>query len=300
MPPKQPLSPVTIGFLFAIGSAILFAIRPIFVKLVYAQGVDSTTLIAFRMLFSAPLYLFLLIIFLRTPELRARLTIKNVLASSVVGLFGYYLASFFDLLGLQYVTAQLGRMILYTYPTFVVLLGALFFNERITLRTLLSLAVTYLGVGIIFGHDLNEFGDNVITGALFIVGSAITFSLYLLFSKPLIKEIGSRVFTCIALIAASIGIFVHYAITHSISTPVVNQTSLVLILIIAVFCTVIPTFLTTAAVSRIGAGRTGIIAMVGPGFTSLFAVLILTETFTFYHLIGIATTICGVAVLQRK
>ena len=300
MSTEKSVSPITIGFLFAIGSAALFAIRPIFVKLVYAEGVDPTTLIAFRMLFSVPVYLALLIWFLRDPERRRSLTVKRIMAISVVGMFGYYAASFLDLLGLQYVTAQLGRIILYTYPTFVVLLGAVFFGERITGRVIVSLLITYLGVSIIFGHDLTEFGNDVITGALFILGSALTFSLYLLFGKSLIQEVGSRLFTCVALIAASVGILLHYSVTHSISNPQVNAAALWLILIIAIFCTVIPTFFTTAAVARIGADRTGIIAMIGPAFTSIFAVLILAESFTAFHAAGIALTVLGVWILRGK
>jgi drug/metabolite transporter (DMT)-like permease len=300
MKPDKSPSPIAAGFLFALASAALFAIRPIFVKLVYAEQVDPTTLIAFRMLFSVPIYAVLLVIFLRDPIRRAKLTTRNVLASAVVGFFGYYFASFLDLLGLQYVTAQLGRMLLYIYPTFVVILGGLFFGKPITLRTLVSLSLTYLGVLVIFGHDLQTFGSDVIVGALFIVGSALSFSLYLLFGKSLITELGSRLFTCIALISASIGILIHYSITHSISAPQVNQTALWWILVIAIFCTVIPTFLTTAAVERIGADRTGIVAMVGPGFTSIFAVAILSESFTIYHLVGIIITIIGVSLLQRR
>jgi len=262
------ITPIQAGFLFALGSACLFAIRPIFVKLVYAQGIDPTTLIAFRMLFSLPVYILLLFFFLRSKEKRAILNIRNITATCGAGLLGYYASSFLDLVGLQYVTAQLGRMILYVYPTFVVLLGALFFKKPITLQTVLA--------------------------------CAFTFSLYLLFSKPLISEVGSRVFTCIALIAASIGILSHYALTHSVTNPQINATGLWLILFIAIFCTVIPTFFTTAAVARIGPDRTGIVAMIGPAFTSIFAVSILLEAFTVYHLIGIVVTIAGVANLQRR
>lgn len=215
-------------------------------------------------------------------------------------MFGYYAASFLDLKGLEYVTAQLGRMMLYTYPTLVVLLGAWFFSEKITLRTIIALIITYIGVGIIFGHDLNEFGPDVITGAMFILGSALSFAIYLLYGKSLIKELGSRVFTCIALISASVAIFIHYGFSRSITAPEVNQTALWLILIIAIFCTVIPTFFTTAAVERIGPDRTGIVAMVGPAFTSSFAVLILSEAFTIYHAAGILVTVFGVWVLRGR
>ncbi|MFT5609695.1 MAG: drug/metabolite transporter (DMT)-like permease [Polaribacter sp.] len=294
------ISAASAGFVFAIGSAALFAVRPIFVKLVYAQGIDSTTLIAFRMLFSMPIYAIMLIWLLRDPAKKSKLTLKAIASSSTIGLFGYYSASFLDLIGLQYVTAQFGRMVLYVYPTLVVILGVLFFGERVTLRMLVSLAITYIGIAVIFGHDLQQFGDNVIVGALFIVGSALSFAIYLIFSKSLITELGSRVFTCIALISASIGIFIHYAFTRSILTAQVNAIGLSWIFVIAIFCTVIPTFFTTAAVARIGANKTGIAAMVGPAFTSSFAVLILGEEFTIYHAVGIVMVVMGVWYLHRE
>ncbi len=295
----SPLSQLNAGFLFAIGAASLFAIRPIFVKLVYQQGVDPTTLIAFRMLFSMPIYLGMLIWLTRDPLKRQKLTLKNVVATSVVGWFGYYFASYLDLLGLQYVTAQLGRMVLYIYPTIVVLLGALFFREPLKLRTLVSLFITYAGVLLIFSHDLNAYGEEVKVGTALILLSALSFSFYLLFGKSLIAQLGSRLFTSIALTSASIAILSHYALTHSVTNPQVNDEALFWIFVIAIFCTVIPTFFTTAAVERIGADKTGIAAMVGPGFTAIFAVLILSEAFTLFHLGGILLTVFGVWILRK-
>ncbi|MGB5326367.1 MAG: EamA family transporter [Pseudomonadales bacterium] len=118
---------IATGWLFALASAALFALRPVLVKLVYAEGVDSTTLIAWRMLFSAPVYLLLLVLLLGSKQLRGSLDAKTLAAAALLGILGYFGAAYFDLLGLQYVSAQLGRIILYTYPGLVVLLGALFF-----------------------------------------------------------------------------------------------------------------------------------------------------------------------------
>lgn len=296
----RPTSVVTIGFLFAIASAALFAIRPIFVKLVYLEGVSPTTLICLRMAFSLPVYVVILGLLLRDKTQRQRLNSKVVVQISVAGLFGYYAASFLDLIGLQYVSAQLGRMILYAYPTFVVLLSALVFAQKIRGRTLLSLLITYSGIALIFGHELDQLGADVITGGLFITASAATFAVYLVFGKPLIDQVGSRMFTCIALIAASIGIFVHYGISSSLSMPQINHTALVLILVIALFCTVFPTFFTTAAMARIGADRTGIVSMIGPAFTSVFAVAVLAESFTVFHLLGIGLSIVGIYILHQR
>ena len=294
---ETSISPFAIGFAFAIASAVLFAIRPIFVKMVYMENVDSTTLLALRMLFSAPLYLFLLCYFLRDPEKRAKLNTAIILKISAVGLLGYYGASLFDLLGLQYITAQLARLILFIYPTFVVIFGALLFAERITAKTIISLLITYTGITVIFTYDLNTFGSDVITGGLLVIISAILFAFYLLFSKSLIKTVGSRLFTCIALLSASIGILCHFGISHTTTDLYVSNRALLLVFTIAIFCTVIPTFCTTAAIARIGPDKTSIIATIGPAFTSIFAVILLDEAFTIYHAVGIALVITGVSVL---
>ena len=271
-----------------------------FVKLVYSEGVDPTTLIALRMLFSVPLYIVILLWTLRKAERRETLSFSLTARIAVAGLFGYYGASFLDLMGLKYVTAQLGRMILYTYPGFVVILGALLMNKKITKQIILSLLITYSGVVVIFGHDLIELGSDVFTGAIFLIGSAISFSIYLLMSNSLIPKVGSQLFTCLALISASTGIFLHYFVTYAFTMPSLTHNAFWLIVVIAIFCTVIPSFLTTAAVGIIGAAKVSIVAMVGPVFTSIFAVALLTEAFTVFHAIGILITIVGLWILQKS
>ena len=298
------ISKLNAGFLFAFASAALFAIRAIFVKLVYLEGVDPLTLIAFRMLFSLPLYALVLFFLLRDKELRQRLTGRNILFASVIGCLGYYSASYLDLLGLQYVTAQLGRVVLYTYPTFVVIIGLIFFAEKITLRTIVALLVTYSGVLLMFGYDISVYGDDVKKGVILILLCALSFSFYLRLSKPLIKEMGSRLFTSFALIAASIGILCHFYIethfgTGTIAISDISKKAFFWIFVIALFCTVIPTYLTAAAVANIGAEKTGIAAMIGPAFTSVFAVTILGESFTLFHLAGISLTVLGVWIIKQ-
>ena len=301
MPPSS--RSFNIGLLFAISSAALFAVRAIFVKLVYAEGVDPLTLIGFRMLFSLPLYACVLVFVLRSAERRARLTKTNVLFACFIGCLGYYSASYLDLIGLQYVTAQLGRLVLYTYPTFVVILGMIFFAEKITPRTIIALIITYSGVLLIFSYDISSYGNEVKKGVAFILLCALSFAFYLIMSKPLIKTMGSQLFTSLALIAASVAILCHYSVetylrTGTIAPTQMTDTALFWIFIIALFCTVIPTYFTTAAVARIGAEKTGIAAMIGPAFTSIFAVSILGESFTLYHLVGMSLTVLGIWIIK--
>src|SRR5204863_318834 len=81
------------------------------------------------------------------------------LSMIAVGFVGYYLASLLDFIGLQYVTASLERLVLFLYPTMVVLLSLVLFRKRIGARTLLALALSYAGILLVFAHDLRFAGD---------------------------------------------------------------------------------------------------------------------------------------------
>lgn len=295
-------------------SALLFALRPILVKLAYVEGLDPTSLMLLRMLFSAPIYIVILLLLLH------RLNDKNdasvdghwpfdrriILHVVATGLFGYYAASYLDLLGLQYITAQLGRMILYLYPTLVVLGTAIYFKKVPSNRTIGALILAYLGVLVIFGYDLRAFGSNTLLGSFYIVLCAACFAAYLVLSKPLITRLGSGLFTCVALLSASVAIALHYAISVSFSLQDLpglasfTPRAYWLCLAIAIFSTVLPTFLTAAAIGRIGAGPTSIASMIGPGFTSVFAVMVLGEQFTIYHAVGIVLIVAGIFFMERK
>jgi len=212
------------GFALAIVGAMLFSFRPILVKFAYHDAVDSVTLLTLRMLFSAPFYLLFLLILLKrfnadNDSRIQQLNKKTLLFTCTLGLMGYYAASLLDMVGLLYISAQLERLVLFTYPTLVVIFGALFFNTRITNNILLALLFSYMGIACIFLHDLNTLGNNVIKGSLFVGASMVIFSLYVLFGKRIIDKVGSRLFTCIATNKV-------YGISF----------------LIAIFCTIIPSF----------------------------------------------------------
>lgn len=286
-----------IGFMLAIGGALLFSVRPILVKFAYQDGIDSVSLLALRMLFSLPFYAVLFIYFLRDAERRKKLHPRLILFTAVIGLCGYYAASLLDLIGLQYISAQLERLLLFTYPTLVVIFGALFFRKRITGTIVLALAFSYGGIASIFLHDFQLHGSNIIKGSIFVGLSTVVFALYVLFGKQIITQVGSRMFTCIAMIAASIGIFVHFMITNELSDLVTTNKVYLLCLAIAIFCTIIPSFCISEAIARIGPDRTSITGTIGPVFTAFFAVSLLDEVFSIYHALGMVLVIIGVTIL---
>lgn len=286
-----------IGFAFAIVGAALFSIRPILIKFAYQDNIDSVSLLTLRMLFSLPFYLVLFCIFLKQQERRETLSAPIIAMTGLLGLMGYYGASLLDLYGLLYISAQLERLLLFTYPTFVVIFGALFFSKPITRKVILALVFSYGGIAAIFLHDLNYYGDDIVKGSIFVGLSTIIFAFYVLFGKNIINQIGSRMFTCIVMIAASICIIIHFLVTNEPSDLVTTDRVYLISFVIAIFCTIIPSFCISEAIARIGPDKTSITGTIGPVFTTLFAVSLLNEPFTLHHVIGIILVVIGVLVL---
>lgn len=289
-----------IGIGLALMATALFSTKPVLIKLIYRYDVDSASLLGLRMLFSLP---FFLIIGARAwQEKRATTPLSPLLLIkvSLVGITGYYGASYLDLEGLRYVSSQLERLIIFSYPLMVSGLAFLFLKERLTRATLVGFACSYLGIGLIFGHDLTTFGADVMKGTLYLLASAFVFALYMLMTKTLVAQIGSRLFTSIAMTAASLAILIHITIVGSPENLLAPWPALILAAIIAVFGTVVPSYMINEAIHRLGASRTAIISTFGPAMTSFMAILILGEAFTTFHGAGLLLVMFGLHIATRK
>jgi drug/metabolite transporter (DMT)-like permease len=293
-----PASAFHSGIGIAIAGAALFSIKPILIKLAYAEGVDATTLMALRMGFCLPIFLLIGWHALRDSALSLRETLPLWPPIAAVGVLGYYAASYLDLWGLTMITAQFERMILFTFPTFVLLLGWALHGDRPSRRQWFALALSFLGIALVYGHDLGNLGDEVRFGTLLVLASSLCFAGYLLMSKNLIGKLGSRLFTCLAMSAASFAILIHYLLMGELRLASISSTVLGLALLIAIFATVLPSLLISEAIKRIGPGQTSIISSVGPVITSLLAVLVLDEVFGWAHAAGLALVIGGVLSLS--
>ncbi len=293
------LSPSNIGFLLAMIGTGLFSLKSIFIKLSYAEGLDTDSVLMLRMAIALPIYLLILAYLFKTREAPENLNSKW-LKITFLGFIGYYLSSWFDLKGLEMITAQLERLTLFTYPIMVAILGALFFKTPLTRKIIISLVVTYAGLWIVFYQELSFSGENVALGTFLVAMAALSFSFYVLFGKKEIKEIGSLWFTGLAMSISSVFVLIHFAIFQDFSDLVVTNMAWLWLFLLAVFSTVIPSFMISEAIHKIGPAQTGIIGSLGPIMTMGLAIWILHEPFTIWHAVGMLCVIGGVSLLTYK
>lgn len=303
--PTAPSARYASGVVLAIGGTFLFALKSIFIKLAYAAGAEPTVLLTLRMGIALPLYVVVLWHSWRTLPNTSSTWRRDVPLAVVLGFLGYYLASYLDLCGLTHISAQLERLTLFTYPTMIAVLAALFLDERLTPRIVLAIALSYAGVWLMYGQEklisASQSAGEVKLGVLLVLGSALSYSLYVLFAKPIMQRIGSRQFTSLAMIGSTGFVAAHFLATRSPAVfadlrPVVYLYGVVL----AFVCTVLPSFTINESILRIGATRTTVIGTAGPVLTVLLAVAILHEPTSVYHALGMLLAIAGVSLVAVK
>jgi drug/metabolite transporter (DMT)-like permease len=284
------------GLLLAGAGSFAFSGKAIIVKLAYRHGVDAFTLIMYRMLFALPLFAALAWWAARgKPALQRR----DKLAVLGLGFSGYYLASTLDFMGLQYVSASFERLILYLTPTLVLLLGAVLLKRKVGSQQLLALAVSYLGVLLVFGQELRFEGRQVALGAALVFASTLSYALYLLYSGEVVQRLGSLRLTGLATSVACVLCIAQFVVLEPWSATRVAAPVIWLSVLNAVACTFAPVLMVMMAIERIGAGLTAQTGMIGPLATIAMGVVILGEPFTPWLAAGTLLVLAGVWLLAR-
>lgn len=298
-PANSMESPARFGLMLALCAAFLFSTKPIIIKWLYELGMTALPLMWLRMMLAMPVYV--VVGWLAWKRLPLKPTALQLLKAASTGLLGYWLASYLDLRGLEYVSAQLERLMLYAYPTLVIILGALFFGQQFQRHHIVALILTYIGLILVYGQDLQFATDNIATtkGTLLILASALSFSLYILFSKNAIGNMGSLLFTSIAMGSAALATMLHYGISYGVSLPEMDSTRWLGTIVLAIFATVVPSFLVSEAIKRIGPAKTSVSGTIGPVATTLMAIIFLGEPFGWLTAAGMALVMLGVSRLQR-
>ncbi|MEQ3692056.1 MAG: DMT family transporter [Alcanivorax sp.] len=301
-PAQENNTTVSTGLVLALSAAFLFSTKPILIKWLYGLGMTALPLMGLRLVIALPLYVIVGVVM--WGRLANKPSLRDVCNAAAIGLLGYYLASYLDLSGLEYVSAQLERLMLYAYPSMVVIMGALFFGAKVNRSIIPALILTYAGLAVMYGHDLNiaPVGTDpadITKGTLLILASALSFSLYVLFSKKSIARLGSLLFTSIAMGSATIATIVHYAIVEGAVMPDMTAQIWGGVLILAIMATVVPSFMVSEAIKRIGPAKTSVSGTIGPVMTTIMAIMFLGEPFGWLTALGMALVMLGVTRLQK-
>ncbi|HMC14878.1 MAG TPA: DMT family transporter [Albitalea sp.] len=285
------------GLLLAVAGSIAFSGKAIIVKLAYRYGVDAVTLIMYRMLFALPMFVLLSWWAGRgKPALERR----DVITVVGLGFSGYYLASFLDFAGLQYITASLERLILYMNPTLVLALGFVLFKRKVTRAQLIALAVSYAGVLLVFGHEVRLLGANVALGAVLVFASAASYAVYLAYSGEEVRRLGALRLTGLATSVACLFCIAQFFVLRPVSAMAVAPEVIWLSVLNATLCTFAPVLMVMMAIERVGAPLAAQTGMVGPLSTILMGVLILGEPFTGWVAAGTVLVLLGIWLLARS
>lgn len=288
-----------LGILLGILGVVLFSSKAVMVKLAYNYQVDAITILLLRMLFSFPFYLVIAYLY-RNKNQGYEIKKKDFYWLILFGFIGYYLASYFDFVGLSYIKASLERIILFVYPTIVLLLNSLFFKKPITKIQALAIFLSYLGIVIAFSGELQISGNNLYLGGFLILLSAITYASYLVGSGWLIPKFGVMKFTAYAMIVSCISVFIHFGFVGEVDVFSLQKEIYFIGFLIAIFATLIPSFLVSASIKMISSSNFAIVAGIGPISTIVLASIFLGEELTILQFFGALLVIIGIVIISLR
>jgi drug/metabolite transporter (DMT)-like permease len=289
-----------VGVACVLIGSIGFSGKAVIVKLAYQYPVDVMTLLALRMICSLPFFVAMAL--WAGLSGGAKMTGNDWLAVIGLGFIGYYLGSYLDFSGLQHISAGLGRLILYLHPTLVLILSAVFLGQAIRARHMLSLALSYGGIVLVFYEQMGIGGDRhaLLLGGGLVFASAVTYAIYLLAGSRVVLKLGSVRFTAYASIAACTFVIAHFMITHGRSALAVPHQVYWLAIVMAVFSTVLPLWLMAEGLRRIGANQAALVGCIGPLATIVLAYLFLDEPISAAQLLGAFLVLAGVMIISLK
>ena len=290
----------TKGIVFILIGTCCFAAKGILIKLAYDYGITATPLLMLRMLFALPFYA-AIALWVQYHQNRP-LSKKEIIQIIGLGLLSYYLSSLFDFMGLQYISAGLERLILYVYPTLVLLILAFAKHKKISRTEKLALAFAYAGILLVFIYDV-QFNSSLqltILGSGLVLISTVSFAIFIVYAGDVIPRVGSLRFTSYGMLSACTGVIVHNLFAEGVQSIQQSLPVYGLALMLAVFCTLIPSFLMNEGMRIIGSSRAAILGVFGPIVTLFLSALILNEPIGPIQLVGAALVIGGVGLISFK
>ena len=288
-----------LGIFLGICSAACFSTKAIMVKYAYMYCADTVFILFLRLFFSLPVYIILAYIYSKNAT--SPITRKQWIWIILLGIIGYYLSSLFDFIGLKYISASLERLILFIYPTLIVVLNTIMFGSKLQRKDYLALGLTYIGIFFIYMGNSESTTENLIIGSVLVFTCALTYAFYIVGTGRLIPVIGAQRYTSYVMIVSTISVMIHQSIVNGIPDFTHTATPILWIgFAMAIIATVIPSLTLAQSIKLIGTEKSSIIATLGPVFTIALANFFLKEAFTIRQAIGTVFIIAGVWIVGKK
>lgn len=291
-----------VGVIICLLGSICFSTKAIFVKLAYREtSVDAVTLLTLRMLFSLPFFV-VSAYWSSSQSTNVRFTTRQWIAVAAIGCLGYYISSLLDFIGLQYVSAGIERLILFIYPTLVLLISAVIFKTKIKGAQWAALVITYVGLMFAFWGEASFEGQSktFYIGAVYIFICAVTYAMYIVGSGRIIPVVGAAKFNSYAMSFAALAVVLHFSISNDNSLLDLDNQVYIYSFAMAIIGTVIPSYLVAFGIKRVGSGNAAIIGSVGPISTILQAYFFLNEPIHLLQLLGTALILAGILIISKK
>lgn len=288
-----------LGIWLAVIASAGFSLKAILAKLAYPHGVDPVTLVALRMLLAAPVFV---VVAWREARRGAPLSARDWATVTVLGLFGYYGASMLDFYGLLYISAGLERLVLFTYPTLTLLIGWMAHGRRITRREIVASLLCYGGIALAVVHDIEVSGEAAVIalGCALVFGSSLSFAIYLTGAAAPIRKLGATRFSALATLVSTVAVSLHFVALRPLDALAQPAAVLWLAVAMALFSTVLPVFLQSAAIRRMGAQTAALVGSTGPVITVFLAWWMLAEPVSALQIAGTVLVIAGVLWVGRR
>lgn len=291
---RLSLSPLQWGFFLVLLSAFTFSAKTILVKLCYSYGVDPITILALRMCFAGVVFGGVLIYSLLKGKWGLHFTAVQWLWLFLLAFLGYYVSALLDFMGLMYVDASLGRMILFLYPTMVVIINAVLTRTAIRGSTWLALGLCYGGIFLMMAPDIGGDMPNFWLGSLMIFFAALLYSFYLVGVDRLLVKMDPIRFTSVLMCLCCVIVGVHFLATRDLSDLAVPGPVVFYGAVMGLFSTVLPIYAITYGISLIGASKAAMISMIGPVLTFIMGMIVLDESLSPVQLAGMFLVMAGV------
>ncbi|MCS6823836.1 MAG: DMT family transporter [Cytophagaceae bacterium] len=287
------------GLIYVLIGAICFSTKAILVKFTYRYGIDAITSLCLRMLFAFPFYTAMLWYSCNKAKLR-EVSAKQWSLVLCMGIVGYYMASMFDFAGLKYISASLERLIVFLYPTLVVIISAFFLSKKIKRNVWWAMFISYLGIVIVFSGDTYQQQGNLWLGVFLVFMSSFTYAIYLIGTGELVHKLGTLFYTSLAMLISCVIVFIHFFVFHDFSLLFsLPKVLYVYGFLMGVLATVVPSFFISEGIKLLGSSKASVVSSIGPVFTILLAIVFLNETFSLIHALGTLLVIAGVVKVSR-